>query len=679
MIRKILLIIGLGSFLFSNAQKDTIPLSLKEVVVSANRVTQNLNKVSSTVFTLSPKDIKKKVVYSADDALSNMMGISVFRPIGIFGTAKVSLRGISGMEQARILVLQDGVPINGSDLGTVNWNRINPLSLSKIEIIKGANSSSYGSNAMGGIINIITEKQDTNVLKGTVNLDYGTFNTMAVNSNFYGGLSKKKKLFYDITFMARKSDGYINWPDSLIDSTKIASFLKEYNLKTDLYYKLSANQRISISYQYYDDKRGQGIKIKHPIGNAVDHDTHFFRLKYSGKKARFIWNISSYYQNEHYFRIVEKQSLKKGKYYYTLYNVNSKREDMGVLANLSCRFKKHLFSFATMYKNGRVEGADEYVTSTDVVRNKGTIGNLSYSLFDNWSFTKKMSLNFSWHQTFVFVDKLNFLVENPSKNSDVLLAYQSDTSGISWNSFSPKIAFLYSYKKANTYFVFSTGYRVPTLDDLTRTGFIAGAFKLANPDLKPEKLMNLEWGIRWNPKQWSLQFSTYYSLGKDFMYYVNTGEKLWGKKPIKKKQNVTSVNLWGVETAFRFSIQKNLKIFTNYSWHYTNISEFEEIPELEGKRLTYSPEHIADFGVLFYCKYFDFSPSLRDKSVQYLDDENKKQIPNLFLLNIKFSHLFDNGFYLALSVNNLLNQRYWIYEDQLSIGRFMMGTIAYRF
>ena len=531
---------------------------------------------------------------------------------------------------------------------------------------------------MGGVINLITEKEDTNRLKAAVNLDYGTFNTWALNSNLYGRLPKSKKIYYDFSAMYRKSDGYINWPDSLRDSTTIASFLEEYNMGANLLYKFNENHKLRFSYHYYDDRRGQGIRIKHPVGNAVDHDTQFLQLKYSGKRARFVWDIFSYYQYEHYYRIVEKQKIKKGQYFYTQYNVNSKRQDMGLAANISYRLKNHLLSFSTTYKKGSVNGADEYVSSSDIVRNIGQVGDLSYSFFENWNISKHWSLDFAWYQSFVSIDDLKFSVENPSNNSDVLLSYQSDTSGIFWSSFSPKASLQYAYKKARTYLTFSTGYRVPTLDDLTRTGFIAGAFKLANPDLKPEKIINLEWGMRWTSKKWKTQLSSYYSVGKDFMYYVNTGEKLWGRKPIKKKQNVTSVNLWGIESALQYSIAKNLSVFADYSWHYTEISQFKEIPELEHKKLTYSPEHIADFGFSFHHQYFDFSPSIRYKSTQYLDDMNEQEIPDLFLLNAKISHLFDNGFYLSLSISNLLDERYWVYEDQLSIGRFVMLTIAYR-
>jgi iron complex outermembrane receptor protein len=58
------------------------------------------------------------------------------------------MRGLSGNEQARVLVMIDGVPVNKSDGGSVNWNLLDPAMVERIEVVKGPASSMYGSNAM---------------------------------------------------------------------------------------------------------------------------------------------------------------------------------------------------------------------------------------------------------------------------------------------------------------------------------------------------------------------------------------------------------------------------------------------------------------------------------------------------------------------------------------------------
>ncbi|MFK5969590.1 MAG: Plug domain-containing protein [Candidatus Marithrix sp.] len=121
------------------AQKDTSSIILNEVIISTERLEQNILKIPASITVLNKSSIKNEALSSIDDVLKNTMGINIFRPLGMYGQSKVSMRGLGGNEQGRVLVLQDGVPINSSDLGGVNWNRISPLSVSKI----GSDDFSY--------------------------------------------------------------------------------------------------------------------------------------------------------------------------------------------------------------------------------------------------------------------------------------------------------------------------------------------------------------------------------------------------------------------------------------------------------------------------------------------------------------------------------------------------------
>ncbi|MGD9755752.1 MAG: TonB-dependent receptor, partial [Acidimicrobiia bacterium] len=85
------------------------------------------------------------------------------------------------------MVMIDGVPVNKSDGGSVNWNLMDPAMVERIEVVKGPASSMYGSNAMGGAINVITRRPG-GALSGKVTAGYGTYNT------FMGRISLGQKL-----------------------------------------------------------------------------------------------------------------------------------------------------------------------------------------------------------------------------------------------------------------------------------------------------------------------------------------------------------------------------------------------------------------------------------------------------------------------------------------------------
>ena len=163
------------------------------------------------------------------------------------------------------------------------------------------------------------------------------------------------------------------------------------------------------------------------------------------------------------------------------------------------------------------------------------------------------------------------------------------------------------------------------------------------------------------------------------MYYTETGDLIFGNKPIVIKQNITDVELYGAEASLNIDFNKVFKTFINYTYGKNMIINFEENKDLEGKVLTYSPEQIFNAGIIFKSKIIDFSSSFNYLTEQYLNDANTEIIPEQYLLNLKLIKIFEFGLEASASVQNLLDNRYLIYYDQLSIGRFMTFSLAFQF
>ncbi len=131
----------------------------EEVVVTATKTENFINDVPTRINLITPRLLKATPALAVDDFLANIPGVNISRSFGILShKATITMRGLSGNEQARVLVMIDGVPVNKSDGGSVNWNLLDPDMIDRIEVVKGPASSVYGSNAMGGAINIITLK-----------------------------------------------------------------------------------------------------------------------------------------------------------------------------------------------------------------------------------------------------------------------------------------------------------------------------------------------------------------------------------------------------------------------------------------------------------------------------------------------------------------------------------------
>ncbi len=669
-----------GSDIEMNIQLASTALSMEELVVTASRIPEYMSEIPGRVDLISAKEIKANSAKAVDELLTQTSGVIVDRSQGIYGKSVVSIRGIVGGEQGRILVLQNGTPINKSDGGSVNWNRISVNNIEKVEIFKGPGSSIYGSNAMGGVINIITKKNKEQGVHGFVNADFGTYNTFGQNISLGGRANDSERSFYwNIAANNRTSDGYIMIPEDERDEYTIKSDLEERGISAVVGYDFNKNSNIEVEYNFYDDARGKGEKIEQE--QIWEHDTHFLQAKWSGKKGIFDWNLSSFYQHEDYVTVREK--LSKGKY--SQWDVDSDRDEFGTFFHGIVELYKHRFSFGADYKLGKVDGADVYTTSTDLVRNIGSMRNLALYVQDKYSLTDEFKLTAGVRFDAVKFHDGEFTIEGMTGVTDFMEDFTGELPEYDWSEFTPKFAAHYKFNRNfNTYVAWSRGFRTPTLDDLCRSGFISGGFKEANPNLGPETVNSFEWGMNLSANQ-KLQImpSIYFMNGKDFMYYLRTGEFIFGgKKPVMKKANITEVSIFGIDADVKYRVNDQLDLYANYTFTNSEVKEFEDNPELEGKELTYTPKHMFNAGFSYIHKIANFSVNFHYQDKRFADDENTETYEDYSTVDLKIwkEVSFDNSWFrsvnFSVNVTNLMDEMYMTSHSSLCTGRFITGGVS---
>jgi outer membrane receptor for ferrienterochelin and colicins len=189
-LKNCVLIMSLSCFSQVKSQQylDTTKVNqLEEVVITATRTIRQLSSVPLAVTLVSNKDIKKAGSTRLKNILQEQTGI-------IFVTDASGFEGVQlqGLNAAYTLVLIDGVPLIGRSAGTLDLNRLTVNDIKQIEIVKGPSSSLYGSEAIGGVINIITNKLNRDVSKG--NFQYyikgGRRSELDLNTNY---IYKKNK------------------------------------------------------------------------------------------------------------------------------------------------------------------------------------------------------------------------------------------------------------------------------------------------------------------------------------------------------------------------------------------------------------------------------------------------------------------------------------------------------
>jgi vitamin B12 transporter len=162
------------------------PSSLEEVVVVANRAPEPLSKIGSSVTVLTDQDIKQSQAIITSDLLAQTPGITVARTGGVGQPTSVFIRGA---ESDQTVVIIDGVKMTDPSLagGGFDFEDLLIGDTSRIEILRGAQSTLYGSDAIGGVVNIVTA-DPTGKSNGSASLEGGSHDT-GYGTAAVGGIS----------------------------------------------------------------------------------------------------------------------------------------------------------------------------------------------------------------------------------------------------------------------------------------------------------------------------------------------------------------------------------------------------------------------------------------------------------------------------------------------------------
>jgi vitamin B12 transporter len=176
---------------------------LDDIVVTAYRGQTDIAKSGSAITVIPGDKINNASPGSLADVLRQVPGLSVTQTGGPGGTTEVSIRGA---EAGHTLVLIDGVRVNdpASARNLFDFAVFSPTDIERVEILRGPQSALYGSDAMGGVINIITRKR-TGKLSASVGVEGGSYGTVAGNAVAGGSIGPVN---LSVSGTAFSSDGF---------------------------------------------------------------------------------------------------------------------------------------------------------------------------------------------------------------------------------------------------------------------------------------------------------------------------------------------------------------------------------------------------------------------------------------------------------------------------------------
>ena len=192
----------------SSQSSDTAPadsLELDQVVVTASKIQQTLRETTKPVQIIDRAEIEDNAGRTLSQILNQQSGIRVNDSFGAPSNSRILY--MQGAAATNTLVLIDGLAINdpSGTGGLFDLRLLSTENIERIEIIKGSQSTLYGTDAIAGVINIITRKGDAGPLNGNAQLSYGSYSTFNGHAGVNGTLNSTVQ--YSASYSRESSDG----------------------------------------------------------------------------------------------------------------------------------------------------------------------------------------------------------------------------------------------------------------------------------------------------------------------------------------------------------------------------------------------------------------------------------------------------------------------------------------
>ncbi len=198
------------------ADAKTAPDSV-EVIVTAQKRSENVLKVPVTIEVLGGKDLKTVGVNTVSDVQNLVPGVVI--GTGTFGT-NVAIRGVTSTDETSKGELGVAFNIDGAFIGRGQEEGVAFFDLDRVEVLKGPQGTLYGRSSTGGAINVITKGPDIGDFGGYVNVEYGNYNTTRETAAL--NVPVNDKLAFRFAVNANDRDGYLTPTDMTVTGSPSA-------------------------------------------------------------------------------------------------------------------------------------------------------------------------------------------------------------------------------------------------------------------------------------------------------------------------------------------------------------------------------------------------------------------------------------------------------------------------
>ena len=555
----------------SSVPDSLISLDLNEVIFTGKKLKSNVFNTAESISILHSKALSLNSQRNTPELLNEAPG--VFLQKTNHGGGSAFLRGLTGNQ---VLYLIDGIRINNAitRYGPNQYlNTIDRFSLERIEIVRGSGSVLFGSDAIGGVINMLSINPDVNqqkALSGKISTRIGSNH---LEESLNGRISYKNKESWLTSGITTRSFGDLigGKNTKLQHPSGYDEFC--YDVKTNI--QINKRHTIQGLLQYVHQK---DVPVYHKYIlenfalNTMDPQKRslaYVGYTYTPEKG-FIQNIKF---TPNIQQVAESRWSKKNNSNLTTIE-NDTVEIFGVLTELNTLKNigdwkwsgSHGFDlYHDKVNSNRIQ---MYDNNTPIFKRglyPDDATQISYAFFTNQHIEKnKFQVTLG--------NRIQFLsLQIPIDNGQIINIQPKAWVGNLYVSQAllPKLKLIYGL---------NTGFRAPNIDDLGSLGIVDFRYEIPNYDLKPEKSAQIQIGYKWNGPKFNWETYTYYNRLKDIVVRNKKGNETIDGYPVYIKENAENGYIMGLETNFQYILGRSLQLTGSLTYTYgQNTSKKEPI------------------------------------------------------------------------------------------------------
>ncbi len=615
---------------------------MEEVMVTGKRGRALTWELPVSAEVVSKKDMERYNTVTTADAVRPLAG-SYVKNYG--NMAAIKYLSIRGSSSEQVLILNDGVRMNSPLSGGYDLSGLPLDAIERIEFVRNGLSSLYGADAAAGVVNLISRAPDNDGrMMGSLTITHG-----ALGSNFYRLHAGQKfnSISYFVSGGYYKSEGDYEYSTTDPVSGKEVTERRE---NADFYLRelfgkvawdVSAYSKLYVSTEWSEAERGVPGSDNYPSPEARQFDTTGrYQLGYSARPGARLQLQGQLFLNQLKIHYLDPNP-------FWPMDTNNKGTMMGGQAQADLNYELFTLTLGGNYYIDKSEGNSigEQQRANTALFGQSEVKLRTIFGKHNFSLTLLPSVRFDSYDDFgeVVSPKFGFLL---AKNSRSRMVFRANI-GLS--------------------------FRAPTMNELY---WPADMFSVGNPDLEPERVVNIETGALFTA-----------AVAGELKFEVNYFKKnakdliLWDMDPvtwISSPANVRKAEIEGQEVHLKW---RPLWGSTLVQFNYTHMSAINksEVAGLKGKKLHYRPEHSANIVLGHTIGPVAVNGVAHYMSSSFADEANTLRLEGYALADANVSlryRLFNFTWLLRLEVDNIFDKSYYVLNQYPMPGRLWRVSLG---